>query len=171
MPTTAAEPMGPARDVWAGGTVAVAVGLVAVLLTGSLVTVMVSRERRFAESECPPGLRRVHVRLSPGSSLRIVDESSPHSGRVTVPDIRASDLQKTVGNVAIKNDMPRFRPGNTMIDTYDIRDGRYVWLIGPTHLLAGTHGIVELCGRDSHDAEAKRYGVFYVESVRAVSVR
>jgi len=169
-PATASETKGSARDVWAGGAMVIAVVLVAVMLTGPLVTIMVSRASQFAESECPMGQQRVHVRLSPGSSLRILDESSSRSGRITVPDIRVSDLQKTAGNLAIKNDMPRFGPGNTMIDTYDIRNGRYVWLIAPTHLLTGTEGIVELCGHDSHDAQARRYGLFYAESVRAVSL-
>ncbi len=52
-----------------------------------------------------------------------------------------------------------------MINTYDLKSGRYVWLIAPTELLSEPPGIVRICGHDSADAQARNYGVFYAVSV------
>jgi hypothetical protein len=144
--------------------------LVAFAIIGPLAIHMVSHTPHFAESPCPAGQETVYVRLSPGAFLRVVDDTQDVvSTRITVPEIRVKDLRKTAGTVAIKNDVDQFVAGNTMMNTYDIKSGRYVWLIAPTHLLSESLGIVRICGHDSANAQSKDYGVFYAASVHRVA--
>jgi hypothetical protein len=110
------------------------------------------------------------VRLSPGSVLRIVADPPAGAGtRVTVPEIRVNELRRTVGTVEIKHDVERFVAGQTMSNTYDLKSGRYVWLLVPTSMVPEPLGIVRVCGHDSTDAEARNEGVFYAVSVHPVA--
>ena len=53
-----------------------------------------------------------------------------------------------------------------MVNGYDLKTGRPVWLVAPTALLPRPPAILVVCGHDSTDRTAKRYGVFYADSVR-----
>src|SRR5262249_40404258 len=96
----------PYPSLWPGTSVTFGVVLATLAIIGPLITRMVSHAPRVAESPCPSGQEAVYVRVSPGSSLRAVDNSQgvPHK-RVVVPEIRLGDLRKTAGMVEIKNDV------------------------------------------------------------------
>ena len=137
---------------------------------GPLVIHLVSHTPRLVESPCPAGQNTVYVRLIPGSGLRIVaDPPAGTSIRVTVPAIRVTELRRTAGTVEIKHDLERFVAGQTMMNTYDLKSGRYVWLLVPTHLVPESSEIARVCGHDSTDADAKSQGVFYAASVYRVA--
>jgi hypothetical protein len=106
------------------------------------------------------------VRLSPGSYLRVVSTAEDGSGtRVMVPEVLEAQLRETAGVVELKNDAGRFTAGNTLVNGYDLKTGRPVWLIAPTPALPPPPAILTICGHDSSDATARRYGVFYADSV------
>ncbi len=85
---------------------------------------------------------------------------------VTAPEILETQLRETAGVVELKGDVSRFTAGNTMVNGYDLKTGRPVWLVAPTALLPPPPAILVVCGHDSTDRTAKRYGVFYADSVR-----
>jgi hypothetical protein len=169
LPTTP-DAAGSPDAYWLGAALVCGLGLAALALLGPLVLHWVSHAPHLAESPCPAGQETIYVRLSPGAVLRVVDDQPPRAGRrVMVPDIRVTDLRKTAGAVEIKHDVDRFVAGTTMMNTYDLKSGRYVWLVAPTSLVPEPWGIVRMCGYDSADAKAKNYGVFYTVSVHKVA--
>jgi len=120
-------------------------------------------ETATCADEAPP----LHVRYSPGSYLRVVSTGPDvNDARVTVPVILETQLRETAGVVELKGDVSRFTVGNTLVNGYDLKTGRPVWLVAPTALLPRPPAILVVCGHDSTDRTAKRYGVFYADSVR-----
>jgi hypothetical protein len=101
--------------------------------------------------------------------LRVVEDLPEGTGKtVRVPEIRVTDLRKTASVVEIKHDVDGFVAGSTLMHTYDLKSGRYVWLIVPTVLVPEPRGIVQMCGYDIADAHVRDYGVFYAVSVHRV---
>jgi hypothetical protein len=88
---------------------------------------------------------------------------------VAVPEIGVADVRKTVGMVEIKQDVDRFVAGSTLMNTHDLKTGRYVWLVAPTAMLPQPPRIVRICGYDSANAQSRDYGVFYAVSVHPVA--
>jgi hypothetical protein len=71
----------------------------------------------------------------------------------------------------MRNDLDRFAAGNTMMNTDDLKSGRSLWVIVPTHLLPAPPSIVRICGHASPDAQSGKYGVFYGDSVQQAALR
>jgi hypothetical protein len=116
------------------------------------------------EKLCQEGATPVWVRVSPGSLLRIigpVPDVNDTRVSVAVPEIREREMQSSAGTVELKNDVKEFTAGRTISNTYDLKTGRYVWLVGPTSLVSASRDVVQICGRDSIDETSKFFGVFY----------
>jgi hypothetical protein len=119
---------------------------------------------------CVDGAPPLHIRHSPGSYLRIVSrQPGMNNNRVTVPEIREPQLREYVGVVELKSEVGRFIAGNTLVNAYDLKNGRLVWLVVPTALLPPPPAILVVCGHETTDVTAKRYGVFYADSVKSAS--
>ena len=87
--------------------------------------------------------------------------------RVTVPEVHETQLRQTAGVIELKNEVGQFTAGNTIVNSYDVKTGRQVWLVAPTALLPRPPAILTVCGHDSTDTTAKRYRVFYADSVQS----
>jgi hypothetical protein len=156
---------------WPGTSVIFGLALAGFVIGGPLVVRLVGHAPEFNELSCADSEVAVYVRLTAGSFLRIVEDAkASENHHVIVPTIQVKDLRKTAGAVEIKNDMGRFLASSTMVNTYDLKTGRDVWLIAPTHLMPETPAIVGICGHDSDDVQSRKYGVFYTDSVTSVSV-
>jgi hypothetical protein len=110
------------------------------------------------------------VRLTPGSYLRITDDLLDlDDTRPPVPEIRRSDLRASASSTELKNDVALFTGGQTMANLYDVRTGRYVWLVAPTSgLLTTSPGVFQICGHEAADPLSRRYAVFYGEAVARI---
>src|SRR4029453_6354730 len=114
------------------------------------------------ETACPAGLMAVHVRVPDGSFLRIVGAvPDVDDTRVAVPEIGQRDMQSSGESFELKNDSKEFTAGRTMANTFDLKSGRYVWLVAPTSRVSGSRDVLQICGRDSPDQLSRQYGVFY----------
>ena len=142
-------------------------GLALLVFIGPLYVFYSGHEPVVETAACADEAPPLHVRYSPGSYLRIVrTEPDVNDARVTAPEILETQLRETAGVVELKGDVSRFTAGNTMVNGYDLKTGRPVWLVAPTALLPRPPAILVVCGHDSTDRTAKRYGVFYADSVR-----
>jgi hypothetical protein len=119
----------------------------------------------LAELSCPAGTLPVVVRVSEGSFLRITDGREPARARQAAVEISQHLLPLTAGRVEIGNDVRWFTAGNTMLNGYDLKSGRYVWLVTPTETIRQGAGIYAICGHDSPDALSRAYGVLYADQV------
>jgi hypothetical protein len=163
--TDVAASEGPA---WSGEIVGLA--LAAVVFAGPLWVFYTSRPPRVEDAACPNGTVSAHVRVSEGSILRIVgDVPDVDDTRIVVPEIRERDVRQTAGMVELRNDVNRFTAGHTMANVYDLKTGRFVWLVAPTALLPPSPGILRICGRESTDPLSRQYAVFYADSVQALT--
>ncbi len=139
--------------------------LAAVALAGPLVVLSLSRPPRLVDLKCDAATIPIYVRVSNGSLLRIRDDSHRSDGRSAAIEIGESQLALTAGRVEIGGDASHFTDGNTMFNGYDLKSGRYVWLVVPTDRLRKLPAVYAICGHDSTDERSKNYGVFYAESV------
>ena len=161
--TTVGEPAlsAPQFAQWFG------VGLAAVAVVGPVCVFYFGRPPVLAPATCPAGTQSVHIRLSPGSFLRIIGNvPDVDDTRAAVPVIRERDLPATAGVVELRNDVKKYTAGHTMVNTYDLASGRLLWLVALSDLLSQGTGIIRVCGHDSADPLSKKYGVFYADSAR-----
>jgi hypothetical protein len=143
--------------------------LAAVVFVGPVCLFYTSRPPPIDNvATCPQTTVPVHVRLSSGSFLRIIkDVENGGNTRVTVPHIRERDLRNTTQLTELKDHMDRVSAGHTMLNGYDLKTGRIVWLIAPSDLLPPPPRLLEICGHRSPDALPRQYGFFYADTVQA----
>lgn len=163
---TRVAPFRPHDRAWSAAPVVCGLVLACFTIVAPLLAHSASRSLRIIEAACPPGQSPVHVRITPGSFLRI-RKAIWHQGlEVQVPDIRAIDLQKTASLVEIKNDVNNFTASKTLVNAYDLKSGRIVWLVAPTDALPPPPTVVRICGHNSDNDISRSYGVFYADSVQ-----
>jgi hypothetical protein len=144
--------------------------LATVVLTGPLIVFHTGRLPSFAAAGCPDGTPPLHVRFSPGAFVRIVGNvPDVDDTPIALPEIRVRDVAATAGATEIRNDLPLYRAGHTMMNVHDLPSGRLVWLVAPTALLPPPPAVLRVCGHPSPDATSRGYGVFYADSVQIVS--
>jgi hypothetical protein len=146
--------------------VAMALGVVG----GPLGVYWTSHAPAIVEGTCTDGSRPLFVRFTRGSSLRVGgDTPDVDDTPVVVPDIRRVDLRTAASGVEVGNTLDRITAGNTMMNSYDLKSGRFIWLIAPTALLPGTPGMLQVCGHEPAESVARQYGMFYAHSVQRLS--
>src|SRR6266542_2723466 len=141
--------------------------LAAFVFVGPLCVFYASRPPSVEDAPCPAGTLPVHVRFSHGSFLRIIGNvPDVDDTRIVVPEIRARDVPRTAGVVEIRNDVNRFIAGHTMMNAYDLKRGRLVWLVASSAILPEPPNVLQICGHDSPDSLSRQYAVFYADTVR-----
>jgi hypothetical protein len=139
-----------------------AVSFAAVVFVGPLAVFYLARAPVLREKPCQEGATPVWVHVPSGSLLRIIGPvPDVNDTPMVVPEIRQRDMQRSAEGVELKNEAKEFSAGRTMVNTYDLKTGRYVWLVGPTSLVSESRDVVQICGRDSPDGLSRPYGVFY----------
>ena len=68
--------------------------------------------------------------------------------------------------VELKAEAHNLKADTNLGFTYDVLDGRQVWLVGDTSHLRGRSGLQQICGHYAPDALARRYGLIYVDDAR-----
>jgi hypothetical protein len=142
--------------------------LTATVLLGPLVVASGGRAPVLAEAACPSGTLPVYVRFARGSFLHIVGNvPDVDDTRIAAPLIRERDLRVSLTDVIdFRNDQDRLIAGKTILNGYDLKTGRYLWLVTPTDLLPEPPALLHVCGRDALNPASPAHHVFYAETVR-----
>jgi hypothetical protein len=121
------------------------------------------RPATLPDLECPADTTAVFVRVSAGSYLRVGQNFQPSSpGRAAV-EVAEGVLAHTAGRVELRNDLATFRAGTLLLNAYDLKSGRYVWLVAPENPPLPSSGIYGVCGHDSTNRLSRNYGVFFAD--------
>jgi hypothetical protein len=144
---------------------AVALSLTVVVFLGPLWVFYTSHVPAVIDVSCVDDARSLQVRVSPGSFLRITEESSAGPSRVVVPDVRPMLLSRTVEAVELRHDAARFTAGHALINAYDLKTGRLAWVLLPIASLSKVPAMLHICGHDSADALSRQYGLVYADTV------
>jgi hypothetical protein len=144
------------------------VALALIVFIGPVYVFYSGREPAVEAATCVDAAPPLHVRYAPGSYLRILSRiPDVNDTRVRVPEVQEAQLRQTAGVIELKNEAGHFTVGNTIVDSYDVKNGRRVWLVAPTARLPQPPAILAVCGHYGTDATAKQYGVFYADSVQS----
>jgi hypothetical protein len=111
---------------------------------------------------CPSGSESLVVPVDTDVVVRVEEDESPRAISPTVS--RESELRQTVGHVELKGEAPNIRPGMSLRFTYDVMNGRQVWLVGNSDRLARRSGLLQICGHYSADETARKYGLLFVDN-------
>jgi hypothetical protein len=164
-------------SMWQVGTVArtlagaevFGLALAATAFAGPLWVLHTSRPPVLQDVQCPAGTISTHVRLSPGSFIRITgDVPDVDNTRSIVPEMRGVHMRANVGAIELKDDLTHFKEGYTTANLYDLKTGRYIWLVAPTSLLPAPPAVIQICGHDSPVPLPASYGLFYADSVNGI---
>lgn len=144
------------------------IGLAAVVFFGPIIIRGVSNPPQFIEIPCSKEQETAYVRLSSGSLVSLVDDGV--IPQTHLPLVRISDFRIYIHiNSYIGHELKKLTPPTTMMNTFDLKNGRYIWLIADSRMIPEKLGIVRVCGNFSTDTKARNYAVFYASSVQSVS--
>jgi hypothetical protein len=121
--------------------------LVLMMVLGPLIIRVSSQPSTLVETPCPPGQEMVFVRLTPGSSIKLVEDSVVQ--RTRLPNIRLSDFRTSnpaQSGPSFAYQILRLGNGNSLLNALDLKTGQIVWLAIPSSLFPKRPGVVEVCG-------------------------
>ncbi len=149
---------------------------------GGITIKMLSRTPQFADVACLSGRDAVYLRISPGSSIKLVaDDAIPTTH---LPNIRLSDFKARMDGKGVDSfkdlypeltkKLTSINPSTTMMNTFNLRDWKWIWLIADSSKVPKNTGIVGVCGKLATNTETtanitRNYDFFYAESIQAVS--
>jgi hypothetical protein len=144
------------------------VALAATVLLGPLAVASAGRAPVLSKAACPSGTLPVYVRFTRGSFLRIVrNVPDVDDARVAAPIISERDLRASLTDVIdFRNDRDRLIAGHTILNGYDLKTGRSLWLVTPSDLLPPPPAWLQVCGQDAPNPGSPEHHVFYAETVR-----
>lgn len=158
-------PSVPAAVVTNRFTESAALILVAVIMGASWTLYAARGPTTLTRASCPRGSESLLVRVRDDAALRIHDDLAPRA--ISPTHLRQSEAQRSVGLVELKAEAHNLRTDMSLVFTYDLLDGRQVWLVGDTARLRGRSGVQQICGHYATDALARRYGLIYIDEARA----
>jgi hypothetical protein len=136
-----------------------------------ITTKIFSRAPQFTDIVCPAGTEAIYVRISPGSSINLVDDNSIQQTRV--PNIKISDFKKGLEGFdtpAIAQEYNSINASSSLINTFNLKDKKPILLINKSSQMPKESGIFGVCGNLTANPEAKIYGFFYAESLKKLVV-
>ena len=132
------------------------VALALIVFIGPLYVFYSGHEPAVEAATCADEAPPLHVRYSPGSYLRIVStEPDVNDAHVTAPEITRDSIARDCGSRGAESEVSRFTAGNTMVNGYDLKTGRPVWLVAPTAQLPRPPAILVVlrARQHGHDRE------------------
>jgi hypothetical protein len=139
--------------------------LVAVIIGTSWTLHAFGKPSKASRPSCPSGSESLLVRIDDGAVLRIADDREPR--QISPTASRQSDVQRMVSRYALKAEASNIKAGMSMVFTYDLMDGRLVWLVGASRDLHTRSGLLQACGHYAADAVARSNGLIYIDEARA----
>jgi hypothetical protein len=161
-------PVATVEGTWTGAEI-FGLALTAAAFGGPLWVLHTSHPPVLQEARCPAGTISVHVRISSGSFLRITRDVPDIDDRPSiVPEIRGVHLRASVSAIELRDDLTHFKEEHTTANLYDLKTGRYVWLVAPTALLPASPGVIQICGHNSPVPLPASYGLFYADTINGI---
>jgi hypothetical protein len=149
---------------------------------GPITVKTLSHTSQFADITCQPGRDVAYLRISPSSVINLVADGE--SQNTHLPNIRLSDFKNRVnGNGVdnfdilypeITNKFTSLTFPVTMMNTFNLKDWKPIWLVADTTKMPKQSGIFGFCGKlttitDTTSNIVRNYDFFYSESVQGVS--
>ena len=148
---------------------------------GSITIKTLSHTPQFADVSCLPGRDVVYLRINPGSSINLVADDSLSQTRL--PNIRLSDFKHQMDGKGVDSfkdlypeltkQLTSINPSTTMMNSFNLRNWKWIWLIADSSKVPKNRGIVGVCGKLATNSETtanitRNYDFFYAESIQAV---
>jgi len=151
--------------------------IVVLSFLGPITVKAFSRTPQVADIKCQPGMSAVYVHIRTGSLINLVaDDAIP---KTRVPNIRLSDFKKRMDGNGIDNfdllypeitkELTSLSPSTTMMNTFNLKDWRFVWLIADSTKIPKQSSVVGVCGKMTTNPASVGYGFFYADSIERVS--
>ena len=142
--------------------------LIAVVMGMSWTLYAAGEPTTLTRPSCPDGNEALLVRIDDDAVLRIHDNRTPRA--ISPTTVRQSEVQRSLHAVELRAEASNLRAGMSLVFTYDLLDGRQVWLAGETRQLRAGSGPLQICGHYAADEMARRYGLIYVDDVSAAEI-
>jgi hypothetical protein len=118
---------------------------------------------------CPQGEEAVYIRINPGSYIQVVEDQAAY--KTWLPVIRWSDFARGIHDFpfySITRELDSVSPPKTLTFTYDLVNGRHVWLVADTRIIPQPTGVFSVCGTWSSSIDEHQYGFFYGNSFHLI---
>jgi hypothetical protein len=138
-------------------------------IVGPLIIWTIAKPPVIEPSACPQGEEAVAIRINPGSYLQVVEDQAVK--QTWLPTIRWSDFSKGIHDFPfydITEELDTVSPPKTLTFSYDLVDGRHVWLVADTRIIPQPTGVFSVCGTWSPSKEKNQYGFFYGNSFHLI---
>lgn len=131
-------PFAPALFVFSGI-------LILLVFGGGLVVRWASHAPTFAAGSCPNGVEAVHVRLSQGSAIVLVENGDSHLRHaITTDDFRSG--WRAIYDAPIADYFANVHEDSMLMNALDLDSKQQIWLVMPKTLYDQASGIAGFCG-------------------------
>jgi len=158
----------PQDEVSARSAAWLGVGLLFVVACSPVIVWLAGRPPAYTASPCPRNGEAVYLRLQPGALVQVAADEK--LAQTYLPAVRWSQFNKGLHDFMYTDFMveiePRTSPPVTLTSTFNLADGRTVWLVVNSERLPPLPAVVKGCGRWSGSAAAA--DVFYADDLQPV---
>jgi len=140
---------------------------------GPITTKVLSRAPQLDHLSCPEGTKAIHLRISSGSSIHLIDDNSRQ--KTHMPIVRLSDfrngLLKTPHNIDpdVVKELTSLNASTYLISMLNLNDNKPSWLIIESLMMPKKTGRFAACGTPATHPGAYLQGFFYAKSIKPVS--
>ena len=145
--------MVPPASILAPNSMAWVSSILVILVLGAPLVVLAFRQPlQFAEITCPPGEEAVYTHITPGSYIRVVEDTTLDYTRL--PNIEESKYRQSIHNSMHSSYVPELTnisPPMVIMSAYELKSGHEIWLFIPDQMVAEIPAVLGVCGEWSVD--------------------